>query len=190
MAKNLNSVLTTLRKKNVFVKIGSVGGSAFWYCERLTINSLEQIGKVNLKYATMEQKLYDNLLWQYKNLDKHYEIKLNAWLKNPRNAKKSEAQKKMFENQLKVAKEFDKRRLPITLKELEYDLSLDFTKRPVVEIVDGISPDEPNTKVIYVKGFEKGNYWTIKEYKKAHLPKDQQNNFNVRLPRLAEMESK
>ena len=57
-------------------------------------------------------------------------------------------------------------------------------ERKVVDIVDGISPDEPNTKIIYVEGYERGNYWTIKEYTKAHLPQDKKDKYNVRLPKL------
>lgn len=190
MARTLNSVLATLRKKNVFVKIGSVGGSGFWYCERLSPNSHEQIGNENLKLVLKEQKWLEKSKTKLRDLDAYYDNYIESWLKNPRNKKKSDAQKQVFISNQLALKESDKEHLPTIIKQLEYDLSIEFLNRPVVEIVDGISPDEPNTKVIYVKGYERGNYWTIKEYKKAHLPKEQQTNFNVRLPRLAEMESK
>ena len=185
MARTLNSVLGTLkRNKGVFVKIGSVNGSGFWYCERLSVNSNEQIGGENLKMVLKEQRQLEKAKKQLSNLDQYYDNYIESWLKNPRNKKKTETQKQTFiANQMK-SKEIDRERLPKFVEELEYNLSINFLNRPVVEIVDGISPDEPNTKIIYIKGYERGNYWTIKEYKKAHLPKEQQKAFDVRLERL------
>ena len=37
--------------------------------------------------------------------------------------------------------------------------------REVIYCVNGISKDEPNTKVVKVNGLETGRFWTIKEFK-------------------------
>ena len=118
------------------------------------------------------------------DLDKWYEKRIAKWLANPRNQKKSETKKQTFINDQLKLKESDRERIPTQIKELEYDIASSFLNRPVVEMVDGISPDEPNTKIIYIKGFERGDYWTIKEYTRAKLPKEQQKTFDVRLPKI------
>lgn len=183
--KTLNSVLHTLsRNKGISVKIGSKGGSGLWYCAKLTAHTHNDIDLENKTIRARETRLLNQLKEKMADLDKWYEKKIAKWLENPRNKKKSETKKQTFINDQLKLKESDRERIPTQIKELEYDIASSFLNRPVVEIVDGISLDEPNTKVIYIKGFERGDYWTIKEYTRAKLPKEQQRTFDVRLPKI------
>ena len=42
-----------------------------------------------------------------------------------------------------------------------------FWSRPVVEVYDGILPEEAPCKIIVVKGAENGKYWTIAEFNRG-----------------------
>lgn len=44
-----------------------------------------------------------------------------------------------------------------------------YLDRQVIYCINGVSIDEPNTKVIKVVGCENGRYWTIKEFEKAQV---------------------
>lgn len=180
--KKLSNAITTLsRNKKLSVKIGSKGGSGLWYCSKLTTHSLAEIQKENELMKRKEKRQLEYAKWKLNNLDEYYNGVIDRWLKLPKHKYKTELEKKMFIANQERIKQGDKVRLPVVIKHLEYDLSIDFLNRSVVEIVNGISPDEPNTKVIYVKGYERGDYWTIKEYIKGHLPKDKQRTFDTRL---------
>ena len=183
--KTLNSVLYTLsRNKGISVKIGSKGGSGLWYCAKLTSHTHNDIDLENKIIRARETRQLNKLKEMMLDLDKWYEKKIAKWFENPRNRNKSEQKKQSYINSQMKLKESDRARLPKQIKHLEFNLESSFLNRPVVEIVDGISPDEPNTKIIYIKGYEKGDYWTIKEFTKAHLPKEEQDKFNVRLPKI------
>ena len=148
MGKILNNQLEILsHKRNIYVKIGSVGGCGFWYCGKLNASAIREIELIAKQYNEKEKR------------------------------------------QLAKAKAKKHKIVCPTVEELEFDISTSLLNRKVVEMVDGISPDEPNTKVIYVEGFEKGNYWTIKSYIKDHLPPEERRYFNERLPRLSESDN-
>ena len=185
--KTLNSVLYNLsRKKGVSVKIGSKNGSGLWYCAKLTTHTHNDIDLENKRIRARETKTLKRLKTKIADLDKWYDKEIAKWLDNPKNQKKSETIKQAKITQMLKSKELDRARIPNTIKQIEYDIANAFLNRPVLEMVDGISPDEPNTKIIYVSGYEHGDYWTIKEYTKDHLPTDQQATFNTRLPSLSE----
>ena len=188
--KTLNSVLYNLsRKKGISVKIGSKDGSGLWYCAKLTAHTHNDIDIENKIIRTRETRYLKKLQNKIADLDGWYKKEIARWLDNPKNQKKSEAAKQIKITQMLKSKELDRTRIPTTIKQIEYDIDNAFLNRPVVEMVDGISPDEPNTKIIYVSGYEHGDYWTIKEYTKDHLPQEQQSTFNTRLPRLSESDN-
>lgn len=188
--KTLNSVLYNLsRKKDISVKIGSKNGSGLWYCAKLTTHTHNDIDIENKIIRTRETRYLKKLQHKIADLDGWYEKEIARWLANPKNQKKSETVKQAKITHMLKSKELDRTRIPITIKEIEYDIDNSFLNRPVLEMVDGISPDEPNTKIIYVSGYEHGDYWTIKEYTKDHLPQEQQATFNTRLSRLSENEN-
>ena len=187
MMKTLNKVLHTLLKSKVdAVKIGCKGGSGLWYCAKLTTKSFTEIEHENKKINAREEKEMKKCQNKFDNLDQLYEDAINRWLTNPRNVKKSETKKTQFINSQMKAKERARKSLPNRIEKIKKDLESPFLDRQVVEVVDSISPDEPNTKIIYIKGYESGNYWTIKEFTKDHLPLEKQLTYNVRLPRLGE----
>ena len=44
----------------------------------------------------------------------------------------------------------------------------DLLQRVIIEVRKSISYDEPNTHILRLRGFGKGKYWTIKEYKERN----------------------
>ena len=65
-------------------------------------------------------------------------------------------------------KNSEKSSLPKKIASVEYDIATHLLDRPVMEIVEGISPDEKPCWIVYVKGNENGDYWTVKEYEKKN----------------------
>ena len=65
-------------------------------------------------------------------------------------------------------KNSEKSSLPKKIASVEYDIATHLLDRPVMEIIEGISPDEKPCFIIYVKGNENGDYWTVKEYEKKN----------------------
>lgn len=212
--KTLEQVLTSLAKhKKTSVKIGSKGGISFFYCGKAnnSFNEIDRIGKNYLAQLKREYKTkteimsnfdeyWENRIAKIRQIeDKKYQNKLiaNITLKDKERRKAAiKAKRKDIECKLKKlpsvleknykARDRMKVNLPKRIAELEKEISnyTPLLTRVVVEMVDSISPDESNTKIIYIKGKEIGKYWTIKEYTKAHLPKEKQRTFNERLPRL------
>lgn len=189
MSRTLLSVLSQLtHKRGLSIKVGSKGGNGFWYCHLANSTTIRDINEEYLKIRKREHNYLLRNIDILNNLDEYYEKKITTWLNNKKNKKKTKAKRdEWVAKQLKL-KESDRKRLPTYIKQLEYDTTHPFLEREIVEMVDGVSPDEPNTKVIYIKGYERGSYWTLKEYTKAHLPKELQRDFNVRLPKLGERE--
>lgn len=212
--KTLEQVLTKLAKhKRTSVKIGSKGGISFFYCGKAygSQNEIERIGKNYLAQLKREYKTkteimsnfdtyWENRIAKIRQIeDKKYQQKLIAKITLKDKAKRKaaiKAKRKDIQYKLKKLpsvleknyKERDKMKvnLPKRIAELKKEISTytPLLTRVVVEMVDSISPDEPNTKIIYIKGKEIGKYWTVKEHTKDHLPKEKQRAFNERLPRL------
>lgn len=172
--------------KGYSVKTGSKLGSGFWYCAKLTAKTTEDIELIAKQYQIRETVTLKRLENQLANLDKFYQDKINQWMNNPKNKKKKQELKDAYLAKMEKEKEAKRQQLPITISHLKFDIETPLFSRKVVEIREGISPDEPKTKVVYVEGYERGAYWTLKEYARTQLPKEQQKSFNVRLPRLSE----
>lgn len=164
--KTLYKLLSESKYQKCNVKIGSNKGSGFWYCGKGNFAlSLNHIIKANEKLKESSQKELNRLLYRQANLDYVYEESLNTFIKNSKKKKRYiDLDKKKEE--LTQKKENERKSLPSKIKSIEYDINTDLLDRPVVEVVEGISPDEMPCWVIYIKGNEKGNYWTIAEYEK------------------------
>ena len=158
--KTLNSTIYTLsHKKGVSVKIGSIKGNGLWYCHKLCSHTIQDIDKEYEMLKAKELKLLAKTKTILEDLDNYFQKKYDKWLNNKK-IKKTPQKIEKFSKQLEESKQRAKVNLPRVIKELEYDTTHSFLNREVVEIRNGISPDEPNTKVIYVKGYERGDYWT------------------------------
>lgn len=152
-------------KKKVNVKIGSIGGSSFWYCHALTNSSLREIERHYKKHLVRSIRFKKDREYRLEHLDEIYEQEIVKTLQNKRRTIVNE--EKFIANEL-LRKESERKRLPIDIKHFEFDIENSFLERQVVEIVDGICQDENPCKIIYVKGYERGEYWTLKEYAKAN----------------------
>lgn len=167
MSKTLGTLLKERKYQNCNVKIGSKGGSGFWYCGKGELTfSLPAISQANV--TTHKQTLKALLALQNRldNLDLVYqEIYQKAKKKGIKN-------EKQYLEQLRIRQERERVSLPKKIASLTYDASIMLIDRPVREVVYGISPDEKPCWIIYVKGNEKGNYWTIAEYNKRRKNND------------------
>ena len=188
--KTLNSTLYELSKrKDISVKIGSKYGVGFWFCGKLTPTTIRDVDKEYDRQKAKELRLITKNQNIYENLDEHYDKIISNWINHKKNKNKPQEKKDEYVRKTLKTKENVRISLPKYLKKLEYDTTHSFLNREVVEMLDGISPDEPNTKVIYIKGYERGEYYSLKQYIKLHLPKEQQKTFNERLPKLSEGEN-
>ena len=156
--KTLNDILHQSKYKDCNVKIGSKGGSSFYYCGKAnplySIPLLKNIWK-NLLEQNIKAK--ENLEKRLANLDNIYIERFNLSKKYARNL--TDLQKKLDKD-----KKYEQVIIPKKIASIQYDIDTPILKRPIKEISLGISPDEKPCWIIYVKGNEKGNYWTIKEY--------------------------
>ena len=162
MKKKLIELLNEKKYQKVNVKIGSKGGSSFWYCGKgNTTYSINEIKKAREKTIRQSKGALKQAKYRLENLDMIYATNIEKVIKNC-NIKDIEAYKKKMHTTL----EKERLLLPKRIASLEYDVATTLLDRPVLEIVNGISPDEEPCYVIYVKGNEKGEYWTIAEYNK------------------------
>ena len=161
MKKTLSSVLQQTKYQKANVKIGSKGGSSFWYCGKgnntYSIQAIKQARHNLLKQSQRMLKNYEDRL---EHLDEIYEQTYKKSLK--RKIKNRETYKK----KLYRKKELEKINLPKKIEQTKYDINTHLLDRPVQEIVVGICKDEAPCYIIYVKGNERGSYWTIAEYNK------------------------
>lgn len=167
----LQNALKNLPKKTN-VKIGAKGGISFVYCDKIgNIDQLfETLTIISDKFYQDLQKTLLKRIDRLDNLDKIYKDKVNKF----KQMYKSKLDKiSAFTKKCAINKKKEKERLPIEIMSLKTSIQewTPLLSRKVVEIRDGISPDEPNTKIIYYRGKERGNYWTIKEYQDRNLPK-------------------
>lgn len=171
MRKILSNYLYELaKKKDINVKIGCSGGSSFFYCHKLTPNSLVVIDKKYDYHKGKSIKLLKQCEYKLEHLDEIYDDIIVKALKNAEkdrvNGKKINEEE--FIKRKLIAKENERKRLPKVIGELKYNIEHSFLNREVKEVVDGISPDEQPCKIIYIKGYERGDYWTLKEYAKKN----------------------
>lgn len=161
MKKTLNDLLQEKKYQKTNIKVGSKSGSSFWYCGKgdiaYAIPEIEKARKRTLKQVK-------GTLYQLKYRQEHLDEVYNEILKQAKKKKIKNFDE--YERKLNIKKERERLLLPKKIKNVQYDVDTTLLDRPVKEIVYGISPDEVPCWIIYVKGNEKGYYWTIAEYKK------------------------
>lgn len=161
MKKTLIELLKETKYQNANIKVGSKSGSSFWYCGKGNLAySLPEIKKARERLLKQSKGTLTQLQYRLNHLDKIYDDTLKKAKK--KGVKNFEEYKK----NLNIKKERERALLPKKIASLEYDIAIDLVNRPVQEVVFGISPDEKPCWIIYVKGNEKGAYWTIAEYNK------------------------
>ena len=161
MKKTLIELLNEPKYQKTNIKVGSKSGSSFWYCGKGNIAySLPAIKKAREQTLKQNHKALDNLTKRLNNIDLIYqEIYQNAKSKGIKN-------ENQYLEKLKRKQYLETISLPKKIASVEYDIAIHLLNRPVQEIVYGISKDESPCWIIYVKGNEKGAYWTIAEYNK------------------------
>ena len=165
MKKTLNEILHDKKYKSVNLKIGSKQGSSFWYCgSGSLLYTIPTIKKVRVSTLAQLHRALSSYEYRRDNLDKIYDETLEL-------AKQREKPIKDFEkykSNLMRKKENERKRLPKLIKQVQSDIDTHLLDREVQEIIKGISPDEKPCYIIYIKGTEKGSYWTIQEFLKRH----------------------
>ena len=159
MSKTLGTLLKERKYQNCNVKIGSKGGSGFWYCSKA--DQFHSTPLINTERELLIRQSKNTLALlnrRLKNLDKIYD----DIIEKAKARKTKDFDKYLFK--LLKKKNSEKSSLPKKIASVEYDIATHLLDRPVMEIVEGISPDEKPCYIIYVKGMERGQYWTIKEY--------------------------
>lgn len=168
MKKTLQSLLEQNKFKKVNVKIGSKGGSSFWYCGKANpIYSLPALKTIRATLLKRTHKEIENLKYRYDHIDEIY-------AKNIEDAKERVKDFEAYKKRMVIRKQNEIVNIPKKIASLEYDVATKLVDRPVLEVVEGISPDEKPCFVVYVKGNEKGAYWTIKEFNKRRKNNDTQ----------------
>lgn len=165
MKQKLIDLLNEPKYQKANLKIGSKSGSSFWYCGKGKLKvCMPEIRLVRKKLLKQCKGLLYQSQYRLEHLDEIYEVNIKL-------AKQKYKEKKIkdFDAYLKKMELKKKREiamLPKKIKSLENDIKTDLFEREVVEVVFGVSPDEKPCWIIYVKGNEKGAYWTIAEYTK------------------------
>ena len=162
--KTLGELLQEEKYQKCNLKIGSKGGSSFWYCGSGKLSyALPQIEKAFESVKRNNMAVLNKLHYRYKHIDKIY----NDLFKEKEKAKEPLEFEK-YKTRMLRKKEKEIEDYPNKVASLEYDIENGFLGRPVLEVLKGISRDEDPCYIVYVKGNEKGAYWTIKEYLKRH----------------------
>ena len=158
MKKTLNELLKEKRYKNVNLKIGSVSGSSFWFCGKNSPYTIRhELKEAQDKCLKQNKRNLGLLKERLRNIDKIY----------ANNLEKAKGKRKDFEKykkELEIKKQRELKQLPKKIKSIMEDIETNLLDREVREVVRGICVEEQPCYVVYVKGGEKGPYWTIKEY--------------------------
>lgn len=186
----LKEQLLELRKQGVSsVKVGCKKGVSFFYADTLsprTIKIIDNISKAYLEMMKSDLEYSKDYLANFEPIwkdrfKKANKIKSKKWRDNLIEKTKPELQEKKrieLEKKLEQLPELISKMKKIKAKQLvnipKYIAKLEkeipnftsFIKRDVVECYDGVREwEEPNTKIILIKGNERANFWTIKEYR-------------------------
>lgn len=161
--RSLEQLLYGSLYQRVNVKIGSKQGSSFFYCGKgcEAVAALEKT--ITQSMRKQMNKAKKNSETRLANLDELYEERFTKTLQE-RKIKNPD----LYYQNLMATKERERVSLPKKIADYDYCIRTHLLDRPVLEIVDGISPDEKPCKIIYIKGRERGAYWTIEEYNKKH----------------------
>ena len=167
--ETLSKRLETLKDKGLNVKIGSIGGSSFWYCHPLDDTTTNEIKRLKPIYLNRNTKNLERDTCRLENIDTIYEKETKEFINK---GKIKDIRKYLKDREKQKAQEII--RLKQEIEYLNFCIKVPlFLDREVLEVVDGISPDEIPCKIIYVKGCEKGPYWTLKEYANKRKPTEE-----------------
>lgn len=174
MGKLLSNYLYDLAKKNkkklINVKVGCIGGTSFFYCHPLDKNTIQVIDKLYDKHKKKSLRQLGEYEYKLANLDSIYDKLILESLKankKERVNKREINEEKWVAKQL-LKKEEERKRIPTIIKQLKYNIEHSFLNREIKEIVDSTDIREMPCKVIYIKGYERGEYWSVKEYVKEN----------------------
>lgn len=169
--KTLVSVLSQKSYQFINVKIGSQSGSSFFYCGKCSSAITTLTTSVN---ALMKKRMKDEikrLQERLDNLDEIYRKRLELTIAE---GKVQDIEK--YQRKQEKMKAQERISIPQEIAIRKEEVEIPLLEREVVEIVNGISPDERPCKIIYIKGHEKGAYWTIDEFihKKGRYEEDEE----------------
>ena len=165
MKKTLIELLQDKKYQKTNIKVGSKSGSGFWYCGKGDkAFSIPDIKKIRERLLKQSKGLLKQLQNRLLNLDSIYDKTLER-------AKNKVKDYDKYAQRINIKRERERVMLPKKIVSVEYDIATNLFDRPVQEIVEGISPDEKPCWIIYIKGNEKGAYWTIAEYTKRRKNK-------------------
>lgn len=160
----LKNCLKDYKGKNI--KIHSQKGICFWYCDKVGKTTEQEINEINDKYISQLKKTLVNKKYRLSHLDTIYDTKIANYQKRAKTSKAIKSKLPKLIEKANTQREKERNRLPTFIMSISSQISSwnHLLERKVVDIYEGISPDELNTYIIVVRGQEKGNYWTIKEY--------------------------
>lgn len=153
-------LIPILREKGYNIKVGS--HTSFIYCGKIGKNFEEVITGVS-------DKLFDNLLKRHRKarLEKAQQIRLADTEYLGKKRKRQMALKRAETLKTRIA----------NLKK-QIDSFTPLLERKVLDVYDGVSFDEPRTKIVKLTGNEIGKFWTIKEYNDFINKKERKNKAN------------
>lgn len=167
MKKTLSEVLHRPNISRINVKVGAINGTGFFYCGK-GYNAFYSLNtKINQQIVNQNKRTIAMLEDRLTHLDENYEKRIANSIKN----KKVRNVEKYLKDMAKE-KEHMRVKIPQDIDKLKQFMDIHLLDRKVVEIRDGISPDEKPSKVIYVEGWEKGEFWTVKEYEHRRKKND------------------
>lgn len=192
----LNELLHKKILKGKNIKIGSKGGVSFFYADRVGSQTNKDLKEINEMYKNKIIEEINELEGYMANFDTYWANRVEMakkvadaeWVKHTlektqpkdRKAKKKELEQKKknlesYLNVLEKTKNFYKVSYPKRIAKLKKQLNsyMPLWERTVVEIYPSINTDELDTVIILIRGFEKGDYWTITEYQDRYLPDEQ-----------------
>lgn len=159
--KTLKGLLKELPKRTN-VKISS--GSSFFYCGKNNSDLPQTIEHISNKFKKQLANLIIKNTFEYEHLEDSFQAKIDKYDKRYPKATQKNRDRVIATYKRKM--ERDRVRLPKQIMSLktQYQQFTPLLERKVIYVIDSISPDEKGAKIIKIKGNEKGNYWTIKEY--------------------------
>ena len=165
----LRTFIEQKARNNNLIKVGCKNGVSFFYCDKIRkVQTTQEIAEISRNYLVYLRKQLIAKRNRLEQLDIIYKGKLD-YCDKYKNEKKRQ---KMIEKTYKSWQN-EKAILPKQIKTLEKETDnfVSLLDRQIVEVVDGISPDEPNCFVVYIVGTFRGKYWTVMEYQDRNLPK-------------------
>ena len=167
MKHTLHEILNKTEILRGNVKIGSVNGTSFFYCGKGHSAMYQIKTKINSEMMKQSDENIYALEYRLRHLDEICEERIDFALKH----RVVKSKEKLIERAYKD-KEKERKVLPHKIEIAKALKDTHLLDREVVEIRQGTCPDEEPCKIIYIKGFERGRYWTIKEFQRKVMVYD------------------